>query len=201
MLEIDSNSINSYLQKKHLKRRIEFFIKVIGTTSIVLGTISLGVQIIKAFLEGGWNYSILFSCIFSIFLVILGRRSSLRKVVNYAILTRQRKIIALSVFLLPIFLTIIIVLIQSSIEYDSWKNMNTEGGFIEYGTSLAYILAFIFAIPIGKSFFRKKVKQIGHFVLFDSSCFLVRWYGRNELGSKITGNRISRFFPNLQFTI
>ncbi|MGK7914013.1 MAG: hypothetical protein AB4038_00465 [Prochloraceae cyanobacterium] len=151
-------------------------------------------QIIKAFLEGGWNYSILFSCIFSIFLVILGRRSSLRKVVNYAILTRQRKIIALSVFLLPIFLTIIIVLIQSSIEYDSWKNMNTEGGFIEYGTSLAYILAFIFAIPIGKSFLERKSNKLGILYYLIAAAFLFVGMEEMSWGQRLLGIESPDFF-------
>ena len=186
--------MNSDLQKRHLKRRIKFFIKVIGTTLTILGTISLGVQIIKVFLEGGWNYSILFSSIFSIFLVFLGRRSLLRKVVNYVLLTRPRKIIALSVFLLPIFLTIIIVTVKSLIEYDSWKNMNTEGGFIEYGTSLAYILAFIFAIPIGKFFLEIKQKPLGIFYyLIAVACIFV---GLEEIswGQRLLGIESPDFF-------
>ena len=72
------------------------------------------------------------------------------KLVESAILNREKTKVL--IFFFPIILSLIIFVIKSMLEHNSWEKMNTEGGFIEYGTSVAFIVASIFAIQIGKSF-------------------------------------------------
>ena len=169
--------MNSYLQQRYQEKRINFFTKVIGTTLMLFGIVAVGVQIVKAFLDRELNYSLVFASIFGILLIILGRKEIITKIVNYSIF-RGKERIKIFIFSFPFFLSGVMILIKSMVESDSWKRMNTEGGFIEYGTSLAYILAFIFAIPIGKFFIQRNKKLLGVFLLFNSCIFNFYRLGR-----------------------
>ncbi|NES85492.1 MAG: hypothetical protein F6K10_31050 [Moorea sp. SIO2B7] len=145
--------MNSYLQQRYQEKRINFFTKVIGTTLMLFGIFAVVVQIVKAFLDREFNYSLLFASIFGILLIILGRKEIIVKIVKYSIFQGKKRM-KIFIFLFPFFLSGVMILLKSIVESDSWKRMNAEGGFIEYGTSLAYILAFIFAIPIGNFLFK-----------------------------------------------
>ena len=154
--------MNSYQTTRCQQQRIRFFVNVIGKTLILFGIATIIVQIVKFFLEGQGNYGLLFGSIIGFALVVLGQKKIMTKITEKVIYSGQKKEKIL-IFILPLFLTLIVILIQSIVGAESWKKMNTEGGIIEYGTSFAYILAFIFAIPIGKLFLQKKHKLLGYF--------------------------------------
>ncbi|MGD1918035.1 MAG: hypothetical protein ACFCAD_03610 [Pleurocapsa sp.] len=79
---------------------------------------------------------------------------------------------------------------------EAWKKMNTEGGFIEYGTSLAFLIGAIFAFPIGKFFVSNQEKFLGYlYYLISAGTFFV---GMEEIswGQKLLGFESSEFFQN-----
>ena len=145
-----------------LEKRIIFFVKIFSGTLTIFGIVALGVQIAKFFLEGSWSYSLAFASLLGVFLIILGREKLWQKLVNFC-LFEDRKRAKFLVFIIPIFLVLLMALIEASIEPNSWKRMNTEGGFIEYGTSLAYILIIVFAIPIAWYFIKCNRKILGYY--------------------------------------
>ena len=151
-----------YQTVESLEKRIVFFVKIFSGILTILGIVAIGVQLAKFFLEGSWNYSLTFASVLGAFLIFLGRRKNWKKVVNFC-LFEDRKKAKIIVFTLPIFFALSMALIRALIETSSWKRMNTEGGFIEYGTSLAYILAIIFAIPIARYFINFNQKILGYY--------------------------------------
>ena len=186
--------MNCYYQKRNLDQRINFFVKVIGSSLLFLGIIALTASIVKALLENTWNFSILASSILSLFLIILARRSTMIKVVNFAILNRQKT--KVFIFFFPIILSLIVFLIKSMLEQNSWEKMNTEGGFIEYGTSVAFILASIFAIQLGKYLLSRKYKLFGLLYYLIGAVFIFVGLEEISWGQRLLGIESPDFFQS-----
>ncbi len=177
-----------------IDKQINFFTKIIGTTLMIFGVISAIVQIVKFFLEPESIYATLLALCFSGFLILLGRKKALSKLINLAL--NHRTVSKLIIFCTPIILSILFVFLRVSMGIDAWKKMNTEGGFIEYGTSLAFLLAAIFAFPIGKFFIANQSKILGYlYYLISAGTFVV---GMEEIswGQKLIGFESSEFFQN-----
>ena len=175
-------------------RQTNFFIKIIGTTLMVFGVISAIVQVVKFFLEPESLPTTFLALAFSLLLIYLGTKKVLSKLIYLALTHKTAS--KLIVFFLPIVLTILFIVLRISIGLDAWKKTNTEGGFIEYGTSLAFLLAAIFAFPIGKFFLANRNKFLGYlYYLISFGFFLV---GMEEIswGQKLIGFESSEFFKN-----
>ena len=173
-------------------RQTNFFIKIIGTTLMVFGVISAIVQVVKLFIEPENLPTTFLALAFSVLLTYVGTKQVLLKLLDLALTNRTAS--KLIIFAAPIVLTIFFVALRISIGLDAWKKANTEGGFIEYGTSLAFLLAAIFAFPIGKFFLANKNKFLGYlYYLISLSFFLV---GMEEIswGQKLLGFESSEFF-------
>ena len=160
-----------------LEQRSNFLVKVLTITLTLFGTAITLSQIGKAFLEGYSNHLGIGMAI-GLFLLGLGQTRILKKILENALL-HQRSLIKIWVFLLPIISSGAIVLLRLNVTYDFWKRIESEGGLFEYGTSLAYILAFIFALPIARYFYQTKHKRLGFFYYFMAGCFL--FVGLEEL--------------------
>lgn len=177
-----------------IDKQINFFTKIVGTTIIVFGIISAIVQIVKLFLEPESILATILALFFSGSLIFLGRKKVLSKLINYALNhPMASKII---IFCSPIILSILFIFLRVSMGNQAWKQMNTEGGFIEYGTSLAFLLAAIFAFPIGKFFLANQNKVLGYlYYLISAGGFLI---GMEEIswGQKLIGFESSEFFQN-----
>ncbi len=177
---------------KAIDKQINFFTKVIGTTLIVFGVISTIAQVAKFFLEPETRVTTILAFVASIFLIFVGRKKALTKLVRSALARKQNtKII---IFIVPFILCSIFISLRVFLGYKTWRSMNTEGGFIEYGTSLAFLLAAIFAFPIGRYLLSKQEKLLGYFYyLITAGFFLV---GMEEIswGQKLIGFESSEFF-------
>lgn len=177
-----------------VNQQINFFTKIIGTTLILFGTISAIAQIVKFFLESESIYTTFLALVFSCLLIFLGSKKVLSKLVYLAL--NNKKISKIFIFLSPIILSVLLILLRLSIGLEAWKKTNTEGGFIEYGTSLAFLLAAIFAFPIGKFFIEQKKKALGYiYYLICAGTFVV---GMEEIswGQKLIGFESTEFFQN-----
>ena len=175
-----------------IERQINFFTRVIGTTLILFGVISAIAQVAKLFLEPEAIFTTVLALIFSIFIAILGTKKVLTNLVKTALKYRQTtKVI---IFASPLFLCSIFVLLRIVLGYENWRKMNTEGGFIEYGTSLAFLLAAIFAFAIAKSFLAVREKFLAYvYYLISAGFFFV---GMEEIswGQKLLNFKSSEFF-------
>ena len=175
-------------------RQINFFTKIIGTTLITFGTVSAIVQIVKFFLEPDHISAAILALGFSLLLIFLGTKKILSGLINLAL--NHRTVSKLIVFFTPIVFSIIFILLRISMGLEAWKKMNTEGGFIEYGTSLAFLLSAIFAFPIGKFFLKNQNNILGYlYYLISASTFFI---GMEEIswGQKLIGFESSEFFQN-----
>ena len=175
-----------------LEQRINFLVKVLAITLKLFGAGIVLSQIGKAFLEGYNNYLGIGMAI-GLLLLGLGQTRILKKILENG-LFYQRSLLKTWVFVLPIILSGAVVLLRSNITYDSWKRISSEGGLFEYGTSLAYILAFVFALPVARYFYQTKQKRLGFFYYFMAGCFL--FVGLEELswGQHLFGWQSPGFF-------
>ena len=177
-----------------IDRQINFFVKIIGTTLIIFGVISALVQIVKYFLEPESIHLTFLALAFSLLLIWLGRKKTLSKIINIAL--DRPSTSKLIIFCVPIILNILFIVLRLSVGLKAWKEMNTEGGFVEYGTSLAFLLAAVFAFPIGKFFVAHHEKFLGYlYYLISAGSFFV---GMEEIswGQKLIGFESSEFFQN-----
>lgn len=175
-----------------IDQQINFFTKVIGTTFILFGVISAIAQVAKLFLEPEAIFTTVLALMFSIFLAVLGTKKVLTNLVKTAL--KHRQVTKIIIFASPLFLCSIFVLLRIALGYEAWRKMNTEGGFIEYGTSLAFLLAAIFAFAIAKSFLAGKEKFLAYVYYLISAGFF--FIGMEEIswGQKLLGLKSSEFF-------
>lgn len=161
---------------------------------MVFGAISAIVQIAKLFIEPENMPSNILALFFSILLFLLGTKKVLSKIIDLAL--THRTITKLMIFCSPILLSCLLVFLRLSMGLETWKKMNTEGGFIEYGTSLAFLLSAVFAIPIARFFMACKDKFLGYsYYLIAAGTFFV---GMEEIswGQKLIGFESTEFFRN-----
>lgn len=128
--------------------------------------------------DSAWNlnFSHVAASIVGIILFLIGKGTAVQKIVYYCLFSGRERMKHF-IFFLPITITLfIIVILKSILGYDnpSYERMMGEGGFVEYGTMIAYVLAFAFSIPIGSYFIRKCSKRLGFFYyLLAVFCILV----------------------------
>ena len=177
-----------------IDQQIKFFTRIIGSTLIIFGIISAIAQVIKLLMGYEDISAALMALGLSILLIIFGMPKIMSRIINLAL--RYRTVSKLIIFAFPLILSTIFILIRVSMGLEAWKKMNTEGGFIEYGTSLAFLLAAIFALPIGKFFMSQKQKFFGYlYYLITAGAFFI---GMEEIswGQKLLGFESSEFFQN-----
>ena len=188
--------MTAYLSTPQLEQRITFFTKLIGTILMIFGVVATIVQIVKLFLEG-WNYSILIAASLGIGIFCLGRYSILNKIVRYSLFSGNLRIKRF-IFTFPGLLVLLAIIIKIVLGHDSrtWKLINSEGGFIEYGTSLAYILAFIFALKIANYFRNNQSKNLATIYYFLAIFFLFIGLEEISWGQRLIGLESPDFFKS-----
>ena len=159
------------------EQRSNFLVKVLAITLTLFGTAIALSQIVKVLLEG-YNNHLGIGMAIGLFLLGLGQTRILKKILESGLFA-QRALLKTWVFVIPIILSGAVVLWRLNITYASWKRIESEGGLFEYGTSLAYILAFVFALPVARYFYQTKQKRLGFFYYFMAGCFL--FVGLEEL--------------------
>jgi len=175
-----------------INRQIKFFTKVIGTTLMVFGIICAIAQVAKFFLEPEARVTTVLAFIVSIFLVILGTKKVLTRLVNLALThPKNTKIV---IFVFPFILCSIFVLLRVFLGYQPWRSMNTEGGFIEYGTSLAFLLSALFTFTTGQDLLKNGEKFLGYFYYLISAGFFLVSMEEISWGQKLIGLKSSDFF-------
>jgi hypothetical protein len=117
--------------------------------------------------DSAWNlnFSHIVASIVGIILFLIGKGTAVQKIVYYSLFSGRERMKRF-IFFLPITVTLfILVILKSILGYDnpSYERIMGEGGFVEYGTTIAYVLAFAFSIPIGKFFIRQGSKKLGFF--------------------------------------
>ena len=159
---------------------------------MVFGSISAIAQVAKFFLEPDTRITSVLALVVSIFLVILGTKKVLTRLVKLALARQQ--VTKIAIFVFPFILCTIFVLLRVVLGYKTWRSMNTEGGFIEYGTSLAFLLCAVFAFPTAKYLLREREKFLGYFYYLISAGFF--FVGMEEIswGQKLLGWESSEFF-------
>ena len=189
-------------QKKYtFQYRLNFFSRVMSIILMVLGIAIVVSQTVKILplLEKypGWTWTggNVTALIIGIVILFLGKKSTIKKLVHYSCFSGRAKMERL-IFSLPILLMLLILTIKVILGHDSreYIMMNTEGGLIEYGTSLAYILAFAFSIPIAKYFLNQKQKWWG--ILYYLFAFVLLFIGLEEIswGQRFFGWQTPDFF-------
>lgn len=175
-----------------IERQINFFTKVIGTTLVTFGVISAIAQIVKLFIELESRHTTVLALIFSILIIILGTKKVLSRLIHLAL--NYRNITKIIIFSTPFVLSSIFVLLRVALGYETWRTMNTEGGFIEYGTSLAFLLSAVFAFPLGKYFWASGEKFLSY--LYYLICAGFFFIGMEEIswGQKLLGFKSTEFF-------
>ncbi|MGK7876172.1 MAG: hypothetical protein AB4426_23610 [Xenococcaceae cyanobacterium] len=175
-----------------IEQRINFLVKVLAITLTFFGSAIALSQIVKVFLEG-WNERLGIAIAIGLLLVGFGQPPNLKKILENGLFS-QRSRLKIWVFVMPIILSGAVVLWRLNITHTSWKRIESEGGLFEYGTSLAYIVAFIFALPIARYFYQIQQKKLGFFYYFMAGCFL--FVGLEELswGQHLLGWRSPGFF-------
>ncbi len=161
---------------------------------MVFGAISALVQVVKLFIEPENILANILALFFSILLFLLGTKKILSKIINFAL--THRTITKLIIFCSPIVLSCLFIFLRLSMGLEAWKKMNTEGGFIEYGTSLAFLLSAIFAFPVARFFMTRNNKFLGYFYYLISAGTL--FVGMEEIswGQKLIGFESTEFFQN-----
>ncbi|NJK49632.1 hypothetical protein HC931_17080 [Candidatus Gracilibacteria bacterium] len=154
---------------KILAKRSERFTQVIRIVLTIFGIGAVVSQLLKIFpwlwSDSEWdlNFSQIAASILGIVLFLIGKGTTVQKVLHYSLFSGKERMKRL-LFSLPISLTLLVVVILKLIlgyENSSYERMMGEGGFVEYGTTLTYILAFAFSLPIGNYFIKQKQNLLG----------------------------------------
>ncbi len=151
-----------------IEKRIDFLSKVISVIFMLLGVVLIIAQTVKILplLEQypgwTWTWGNITALIIGIIIFLSGKGKTIAKVVRYSCFSGREKMKRL-IFSLPFSIMLIILTMKVILGHDSrdYIMMNTEGGLIEYGTSLAYFLAFAFSVPIANYFLKRKQKVWG----------------------------------------
>ena len=184
-----------------LEKRLKIFSRVISITFIALGIVIALTQILKIspLLESypgwTWDWEKITALIIGIILFILGKTGAIKKVVHYSLFSGRKKIKRL-IFSLPFSMMLFIIIAKVILGHDSreYRLMNSEGSLIEYGTSIAYILAFAFSVPVANYFVRQKLKIWG--VVYYLFTFGLIFVGLEEIswGQRLLGLKPPDFF-------
>jgi hypothetical protein len=159
------------LLNRMLFKRIDRFSLVIKIVLILFGIGAVVSQILKISAlfdldtERNLNFSHIAALSLGIIFFFLAKGSTIQKFVYYALFSGREKI-KYFIFFLPGGMTLLVIFalkIFLGIDNPSYERLLGEGGFIEYGTAIIYILTFAFAIPIGNYFFKRKQKYLGIF--------------------------------------
>lgn len=193
------SSIKNSLNQQ--KKRINIFSQVISIILMISGAVIFIVQVVKILplLEyyAGWTWSLgnILGLIVGATLFLVGKQGVIKKSIIYALNSGREKMKRF-VFTIPISLLLLMITFKVSLGHDSktYIMMNTEGGVIEYGTSVAYILAFAFAIPVANSFLREKHQIWG--ILYYLFAFALLFVGLEEIswGQRLFGIESPEFF-------
>jgi hypothetical protein len=160
--------MTSYNSKLFIKRT-ERFTQVIRAVLMIFGVGAVISQLLKIspFLasdsEWNLNFSQIAAFLLGIVLFLVGKGKSVQKVLHYSLFSGRERMKRF-IFCLPISLTLLVVVVLKLLlgyENSSYERMMGEGGFVEYGTTLNYILAFAFSIPIGNLFIKQNNKILG----------------------------------------
>lgn len=168
---------------------------------MIIGVIAAVSQIIKIspLLESypGWTWSLsnIFSLILGITIFVLGKGKFINKIVLSSLFSGKERMKRL-IFSLPISAMLIIITLKVILGHDSsaYRMMNTEGGFIEYGTSIAYLIAFAFSVMIANYFMKQKQKIFG--ILYYLFSIALLFVGLEEIswGQRLIGLESPDFF-------
>lgn len=177
-------------------QRIRFCSKVFRVVLVLFGLGAAIAQLIKFSPIGGvsFEFSDIVAFILGLGLLVLGRGQAITRMLCAALgdgRSRAKNIL----FATPWILGLIALALKLSIgETRTYKMMLTEGGFIEYGTMLAFLLMPFFAIPVGH-YFRKQgqwLLGLGYYLVAGLAFFV----GMEEIswGQMLIGWQGSEFF-------
>ena len=178
-----------------LRKRTSFFSRTVSSILLLFGIVAIAVQIVKYFLEGEWTFSLGLASLFGVVLILLGRNKIWKNITNYYV-SVNRKRAKLTAFFSPVFLVALTILLWATSDSGSWKQMNTEGGFIEYGTGLAYILAVIFAVPVAKYFIKLDRRLLGYYYYLLSAFSLLICLEELSWGQRFIPIKSPEFFED-----
>ena len=167
---------------------------VFGTAVVLAQTVKI-LPLLEQYPGWTWTWGNITALVIGGILFWLGKGKAIKRVVRYAVFSGREKMKRLIVSL-PIAIMLLIMTLKTILGHDSreYIMMNTEGGLIEYGTSLAYIIAFAFSVPIANYLLKSEPKIWGIFYyLFAISLLFV---GLEEIswGQKLLGWQSPDFF-------
>lgn len=187
-------------QTRVLQRRMNTFARVIRFTLMVVGIGAIISQLaqISPFLESypGWtlSYSNMKTLILGIIFFFLGKSRAVENLVYFSLFSGREKMKRF-LFILPFFATIILIIAKIRLgDSRSYRMILDEGGFIEYGTVIAYYLATGFSIPIGRLFFQLHQKVLGLGYYLYGAFFLFVALEEVSWGQRLFGWEVPRFF-------
>ena len=188
---------NIKLREKYLN----IFSQVISTIFMVLGTVVALVQSLKispllaSYPGWTWTWGNIAALIMGIILFVLGKEKAIKRVVRYSLFSGREKMKRL-IFSLPFLAMLLIISAKVILGHDSrdYIMMNTEGGLIEYSTSIAYILAFAFSVPVANYFLKQERKMWG--ILYYLFAVGLLFVGLEEIswGQRLLGWESPDFF-------
>jgi hypothetical protein len=171
----------SMAQNQLITKRINRLSKAIAVILRLFGIGAIVAQISKVlpwFADNtAWeiNLSQIVASVVGLLFLLLAQGKTIEKVINYSLFSGRQQIKRL-VFGFPIIFTLLIVfLLKFILGYNnlSYQRMMSEGSFIEYGTTLAYLLAFGFSVAVAKYFIKTKQKKLGFIYYLLAAFFFV----------------------------
>lgn len=171
----------STAQDRLLTKRINRLSKAIAVILRLFGIGAIAAQVSKVLPwfapESAWqfNFSQIAASIVGLLFLLIAQGKTIEKIINYSLFTGRQQVKCLF-FCLPIVLTLLILFVlKFSLGYDnlSYARMLSEGSFVEYGTTLAYLLAFGFSLAVAKYFIKNKHKKLGFIYYLLAAFFFV----------------------------
>ncbi len=186
---------------KLTEKRLNLFSKVISIILMLFGAAAALTQILKIspLLESypgwTWNWSNITVLIIGIILFLLGKGTTLKRFVRYSLFSGREKMKRL-IFSVPFSAMLLIISAKVILGHNShdYRMINSEGGLIEYGTSIAYILAFVFSVPVANDILKQERKIWG--ILYYIFAFGLIFVGLEEIswGQRLLGLESPDFF-------
>ena len=141
-------------------RRVGFFTKLVKGVLLLAGVILAVTQVVQLVTDGLNSLSLWLGLAAGIGLSWFGwtaniRRSVKRMVVRHSFADKW------VVWCVPLVLVALIVGLRYLVGRETFRAISEEGGVIEYGTSVAFLLAAVFAVPVARQLWTAGDKLLG----------------------------------------
>lgn len=174
-------------------RRVGFFSKLVKGVFVLAGLILAVSQVVQLVMDGLNSLSLWLGLVAGTTLCWFGWTANLQRSVKQMV-TRHSFTDKWTIWCVPLVVVAVLVGLQYLVGRETFRGISEEGGVIEYGTSVAFLLAAVFAVPVARYLWMVGDKMLG--VAYALFALLLGFVAFEEIswGQRLFGIQSPDFF-------